>query len=319
MALPRKTRGEFRPFYEALWDGPQFGALTPHGKLIFVFIKGLAGATGIKVWPVLDHSMAKRTGVPLSSTRKAIKELIDGGWIEYDGSVVWVVRGLEFEPQLSPDNPLHRKGVSNALQGLPNTPIVARFEAFYTQWVSQAIRNPFDTLSIPLRNQTTTPSPTPTPSPSPTITGDAMDEAAVQSSGRWLVIAANKGVLEKYGDRARPMHAKSASSYRAINDIHAAGVDFDFAVPVIFAYASTANTGDGRPPQSLGYFTQHVINRWEDDKARRDASALTLTTEPHQPPETSTFHAHAISYARGGDTEYQEYCRDHGLDWEQAA
>lgn len=131
MATPRKNRGEYRVFYEAFFTGPDFLKLSPNSRQVLHTLKGLCGVLGIRCWPALIPALTFYTGRSNRAVSNAISELIETGWIEYSEPVVWVKRGLEFEPQLSPENHNHRKSVQDMASGLPNCDTVRRFKRHY--------------------------------------------------------------------------------------------------------------------------------------------------------------------------------------------
>ena len=136
MGLPNKTRGEYRPIYEALFKGRDYRALSADAKLCLLTIQGLSGAMGLKEWSALAEQLAADCSIPVARAKAAVKRLqeptSDGTpWIEYEDGIVWLVRGLEFEPTMSPNNPKHRSHVAKAMIGMANAPILDRFRARY--------------------------------------------------------------------------------------------------------------------------------------------------------------------------------------------
>jgi hypothetical protein len=227
-----------------------------------------------------------------------------------------VVRGLEFEPQIS-HGKLHCIWFWNTVDTLPRAPIVDRLCAHYRTMFgdrpSIAPLEPNEGPSISYAIPSPSPSPSITPSPSPTTSNNPAD---VGRDVLLLVTAANAGIRQRYGDQPHPIHYGHASCIPCAEELRAAGVDVEFAHAVIFAYASTLNLH--RPPRSLRYFTQYVIDRWNSEKARREANAYQPTIlEP--PAEVDQMRAFAIRYAREGDSSYQAYCDERGIAWSVAA
>lgn len=138
------SRGEWRPIYAAMFDGVDYRALTPPAKLVLLTVKGTLPAWGIAVVPALSHVLSERTGLPVADVGAALAELGSTGWIEREGDVLWLVRGLQFEPTMRPSHVNHRRAVSKAVEQLPRLSIVSRFLAQYPEWVevSQAPAKP---------------------------------------------------------------------------------------------------------------------------------------------------------------------------------
>ena len=139
------SRGAYRPIYAALVDGPDFQALTPAARLTLFVLKVTLGSAGIDVQPGLVPSLQDRTGLGAAEAAEAIAELEAAGWIQRDQNIVWLVRGLEFEPQLSAQNVNHRLALQRHIASLPRRPIVKRFMARYRAWFIQDRKRKRDT------------------------------------------------------------------------------------------------------------------------------------------------------------------------------
>lgn len=133
---------------------------------------------------------------------------------------------------------------------------------------------------------------------------------------RVLTAAANKGISEKFGEQPMPLNAGSAGSYRCAEALLTAGVALDFAADAIFECARTLLIE--RPPRSLGYFLQNVLDRWAAAAARRDAASFTPTTSPTttRPAEGDQLRYAAMRYAQEGNAEWQAYCDERHIEWQ---
>lgn len=133
--MTRSRRGEYRAIHVVLVDGPDYQALTPEAKLLLLTLKLSLGPYQIGVVPALGGTLMERTGLTAGQVAAGLTALQSAGWVAIERSVVWVIRGLEFEPSLAPNNKLHRAGLAAYVAGLPRLPIVARFAARYgDQW-----------------------------------------------------------------------------------------------------------------------------------------------------------------------------------------
>lgn len=145
MSRAKRDRGEFRPVYAALFDGPQFQELTPAARLCLIALKCQCGAAGIKVLPGLRQALATWTGFSERACAAATQLLQDHDWICIDGSVVWVKRGLEFEPSMDASNPKQRTYLQRLVDALPSRKIVDAFRVGYAQWFEGVSDTPPDT------------------------------------------------------------------------------------------------------------------------------------------------------------------------------
>lgn len=129
-----RDRGEYRAIYEVLYDGKDWCLLTPEARLVWLVLKGTLGAAGINAMPATEHVLASRTGYAPAVVGTALAELQAKQWIERDGMVLWVLRGLDFEPNLLPSNEKHRTFITRHLASLPRLAIVDRFRVAYPDW-----------------------------------------------------------------------------------------------------------------------------------------------------------------------------------------
>lgn len=144
---------------------------------------------------------------------------------------------------------------------------------------------------------------------------------ALLRTARLLTAAANKGIAEKYGEQPVPINAASVGSYRCTEALHEAGVDADFAAAAIFECAKTLLIA--KPPRSLGYFLQHVLDRWTAAQAHREAAQFDPkqlpTTSSARPAEGDQLRYAAMRYAQEGSAEWQAYCDERQIDWKATA
>lgn len=141
----KRERGEYRPIYEALVDGPQFQRLSSEARFVFFAIKLKSGAAGIRLIPGLRAALVEWTGLPEVRVEAALAELQEQEWIELEASVVWIVRGLEFEPSMDPSNVKQRTYLRRYCDTLPSRAIVARFRDRYAHWFEGESQRPTDT------------------------------------------------------------------------------------------------------------------------------------------------------------------------------
>lgn len=127
-------RGAYRAVASVLVDGPDWNGLTPEARLVFLTTKVAIGPSGIELIPAAMEAMRDRTGLPLGRVKDAVVELDAAGWMRVQGNVVWIVKGLAFEPSLIHANPKHRTAIRHHVQGLPRLEIVRQFVEMYREW-----------------------------------------------------------------------------------------------------------------------------------------------------------------------------------------
>lgn len=124
-----QDRGEYRGFYVALPDSPEFQELSPEARAIFYPLKLKLGKAGISVF--YPESLPRLTGYPFEAVSKALQELQETGWLIVERNVFWIRNGLRFDPAKPLLSPNQRKGIQEHLSTLPKLNIVNDFARYY--------------------------------------------------------------------------------------------------------------------------------------------------------------------------------------------
>lgn len=119
---------------------------------------------------------------------------------------------------------------------------------------------------------------------SSTAPSTASIAAAVQPSGdtgadtvaaaRRLTAAANRGISEQFGEQPVPIrwdHPSTAATVAALGDLH---VPLEEAERLVYDMARTRTPSNGRPPRTLRYYADAVVQAWWAEQAHRDAATL---------------------------------------------
>lgn len=129
-------RGQYRSIHIALFDGKDFRALPSDARWVFTLLKMNLGYAGIGVrYPdELTYRLVGQSGMSLTRVQSALQQLDNPDWVRWEDNVIWLKRHLEFEPNLKPADPKHRKGLHSYLAGFPRADIVAEFIAAHPEW-----------------------------------------------------------------------------------------------------------------------------------------------------------------------------------------
>lgn len=136
MTERKNSRGTYTSITRALFRGPDFQRLRPSARWTFVVLKAnMSGMAGLDViYPAeLDARLQAETG----HTAKQIAEdlaALNGAWVRREGSVVWVVDHLTYDPHAHVKDFNKRKGVQLHVAGLPRLPIVREFVRYHPDW-----------------------------------------------------------------------------------------------------------------------------------------------------------------------------------------
>lgn len=138
MTMQRKPRtadlGQYRVWYVRILNGADFLALGADARSILWPLKLRLPPFGIATFPAAAAVLAEDSALPHERSASALEELERREWVEREGNVLWLIRGLEFEPNLNPRDPNHRKYMAAVIQTLPSLSIVQRFQARYRIW-----------------------------------------------------------------------------------------------------------------------------------------------------------------------------------------
>jgi hypothetical protein len=266
----RMDRGEYRSFFVALVNGPDFRQLTPEARLCLFVLKLSLRHYGIGVLDAAAHVLAIRTGLTADACEAALAELVQAGWMEREGDVLWLVRGLECEPQFVARNPKHRKSTQDYVKTLPTMPIVARFVARYADFFGASA--PADTVSDTLSD---TVSPTQADAaPMGMAEGSESNSSnsnstntntrnrttgGPQALGVQLTVAANRAITTRHGAQPLPIVATHPHTLQLVADLEAHAVPSAFALDVVREIASTCT----EPIRTMKYFRQAILDRWK--------------------------------------------------------
>lgn len=128
-------RGYFSAVYRSLWDDPDFQKLNPVSKLVFLNLR----TSPLSNMPVIYHyyieAIERQTGLSSEMINKALDTLSHrpshSPWIALEQGIVWVRKGLKYDPNIVLSYSRHRTAVINTLLGLPKLQIVRDFIDFY--------------------------------------------------------------------------------------------------------------------------------------------------------------------------------------------
>jgi hypothetical protein len=239
----------------AIIHGPDYQRLSPEAKLALWTLKMLLGALGIAAVPGLLGALEECTGLDTTAVPYAVAELEREGWLARERNVVWLIRGLAFEPDLRVNDPKHRKFVQRAFGSLPRLPICERFQAMYATWFDappEGLPRPSEgtaeghrstdqhqTRPVPGQDQTST--------DPPLAAGETAQTYAVR-----LVVAANQaleGKLVSYKTLVADVEQETTEQWRQ------AGIPVELAERVIRdGITRFRSRGRNRQPNSLKYF-----------------------------------------------------------------
>jgi hypothetical protein len=133
------ARGVHRGIYCVLVDGPDFQALAPVTRHVFLTARLSPQAGPACIFRYYPEVLPVQTGWPRRKVERALRELIETGWAQLEDGILWLINGLRYDPTIRLSNPKHRAAVLRAIKGLPHRPIVARFCQYYNlQWLSDS-------------------------------------------------------------------------------------------------------------------------------------------------------------------------------------
>jgi hypothetical protein len=127
----KNNRGYFRAIYTVLWDDTDFRDLDSNTKLVFLYLRTSPDSNMPCIYRIYVEAIMKHTGLSEAIIRDSISVLCKTNWIEYEDNIVWVKKGLQFDPTISLNNIHHVKSIQMAIRSLPQKDIVQSFLSFY--------------------------------------------------------------------------------------------------------------------------------------------------------------------------------------------
>jgi len=124
-------RGIYRAIYTSLWDDPDFRKLTPNEKLVFFNLRTSPLTNMPVIYPFYIEAIEKQTGLTKKIIQRAMDTLSDTQWIALQEGIVWVKKGLKFDPNIVLTNEKHFIAIKNIILSLPKLQIVRDFIDFY--------------------------------------------------------------------------------------------------------------------------------------------------------------------------------------------
>jgi hypothetical protein len=124
-------RGVWRAIYTTIWDDPEFRKLTANEKLVFLNLRTSPLSNIAVLYPYYVETLECQTGIRRKQIQKALRALIEANWISVEDGLVWVKKGLRFDPCVVLTNEKHLIAVKNAILSLPKSQIVRDFIDFY--------------------------------------------------------------------------------------------------------------------------------------------------------------------------------------------
>ncbi len=124
-------RGLYRSVYCSLWSDSDWKGFSPEEKLVFLNLRTSPLSNIAAIYQFWIEPIEEQTGLARDAIKRALDTLSDRQWIAIEDGVVWIRKGLQFDPNVSLQNGNHRKGVIKAALSLPRLQIVRDFLDFY--------------------------------------------------------------------------------------------------------------------------------------------------------------------------------------------
>lgn len=158
----RPDKGEYRSFFVAMVDDPDWIDLGPEATAVLWVLKAKLGRAQIDVIDV--EVIPKRAKLSLEQVELGLQELEEERWIVRDRNVIWIRNGLRYDPNEPLLVPNHRTSIEHHLLSLPKLPIVVEFADYYELGLPPDLRAEIEPLrkgsrthAQPMRNPSATP------------------------------------------------------------------------------------------------------------------------------------------------------------------
>lgn len=123
--------GVYRGLHSSLFDDPDYQLLSADARLVLLTARLCRDAGPAVIFRYYPELLCRQTGLSRSRFDKALEGLAKDNWIYSDGVVLWVRNGLRHDPNLRLADRKHFASVCRQLDGLPTSPLVAKFCDYY--------------------------------------------------------------------------------------------------------------------------------------------------------------------------------------------
>lgn len=135
-------RGIWRAIYVSLWDDPEFLKFTRVEKLVFLNLRTGPQCNLPAIFRYSLDMVIMQTRTKSSSVRLALRTLSEKNWIKTEAGIVWIKKGLKYDPNVTLTNPKHMIAIKNAILSLPKLQIVRDFIDYYKIPIAYTIAYP---------------------------------------------------------------------------------------------------------------------------------------------------------------------------------
>lgn len=124
-------RGQYRPIFSRLWDDPDFRKLSRDHKLLFLYLRTCTQCHRAAIYKFNFEACEDDTTLDKDTILDGILILSKMGWVEVEAKIIWIKKGLHFDPGFNPNNENHMKAIKTQVFTLPRLKIVKDFIGFY--------------------------------------------------------------------------------------------------------------------------------------------------------------------------------------------
>lgn len=140
-------RGGYGSVYRAIFNDPDFQLLSSASRLVLLTCR--LSKNNIAIFRYYIGELCEQTGLTQKQVEQSLEELstrpIDDPWMTLDKTLIWVRKGLRYDPHFRVSDPKHLKNIQTILQSLPKSTVIEDFCKFYN------LTNPFEGSSMSLR------------------------------------------------------------------------------------------------------------------------------------------------------------------------
>jgi hypothetical protein len=129
------SRGVYRGVHSMLLDDVRFQRLSPEAHLVFLTLRICRDCGPACIFRYYPEVLVKQSGYRQTPevVERALDELVQERWVQHDKKrfVIWIVNGLRHDPHIRLSDKKHLASVLRQLDGLPPSPLIAKFRKHY--------------------------------------------------------------------------------------------------------------------------------------------------------------------------------------------
>lgn len=121
----------YRQIHIKIWSSPDFQQLSPHGKLVFIYLFSNSHRNEACLYKITPKTISNETDLTIEQVNEVISEIENAGMVKYDRDnfILWVINAVKYQKL----NTNEKKGILNSLKPIKDHPFYNEFMDKYSE------------------------------------------------------------------------------------------------------------------------------------------------------------------------------------------